>query len=34
MLISLEPRYEPKNTILVDELDEMTELIFVDKGVI
>lgn len=34
MLISLEPRYEARGTTLVDELDEMTELIFVDKGVI
>ena len=34
MLIKLEPRYEPENTILVDELDEMTEIIFVYEGTI
>jgi hypothetical protein len=32
MLMKLEPRYEPAGTILVDELDEMTEIIFVYEG--
>lgn len=32
MLRKLEPRYEPAGTILVDELDEMTEIIFVYEG--
>lgn len=32
MLMRLEPRYEPAGTILVDELDEMTEIIFVYEG--
>lgn len=34
MLMKLEPRYESENTIIIDELDEMTEIIFVYKGII
>ena len=32
MLTQLEPRYEQAHTILVEELDEISELIFVDTG--
>lgn len=34
LLHFLEPRQEPKNTILVDELEEHMEIIFVSKGTI
>ena len=30
--MSLEPRYEPKRTVLADELDEFNEITFVQKG--
>ena len=32
VLRSLEPRFYKKKTILVDELDEQLEIIFIDKG--
>jgi len=32
VLRSLEPRFYKKKTIMVDELDEMLEIIFIDKG--
>ena len=32
LLMSLEPRYEAKRTVLVDELDEVNEITFVKKG--
>ena len=30
----LEPRFEKRRTILVDELDELNEIIFVNKGIV
>ena len=32
LLMQLEPRFEEKKTILVDELDEVNEITFVKKG--
>ena len=32
LLPMLEPRFEKRRTILVDELDELNEIIFVSKG--
>jgi len=34
MLTYLEPRFEKKKTIIVDELDEVNELIFVYQGTV
>ena len=32
MLAFLEPRFEPKNTILLDEMEEVQEILFINKG--
>ena len=32
MLSVLEPRFELKNTILLDEMDEVNELMFINRG--
>jgi len=34
ILICLEPRHEEINTILFNELDEFTEILFINKGVV
>ena len=34
LLMQLEPRFEEKKTILVEELDEVNEITFVKKGVV
>jgi hypothetical protein len=32
LLMSLEPRFEARGTILIDELDEVSEITFVTHG--
>ena len=34
LLTKLEPRYESKHTVIIDEFDEFNEIIFVYKGTI
>ena len=33
ILKNLEPRFEEKDTILIEELDEVNEIIFLEKGI-